>query len=881
MDFNHDTGLTSSLLTIDTTIAPPLGGATGSLAIVGTGSLVVPVGTAAQRPANNAGQIRFNTDSTTLEFNTGTAWSALSTGGGTVSSITVTGSTGLTVAGSPITTTGTIALTLSTELQGLSGLAATGILARTGAGTFSPRTITGTAGNVTVTNGDGVAGSPTLNLATAGTAVTAQYVKITTDAFGRVTATTPVVAGDITPLVDATYVNVTGDTMSSAANLTFVGGGEVLGLPATPSSATAATSKAYVDGVAQGLDPKGSVRVATTASGTLATSFTNGSVHDGVTLATNDRLLVKNQAAPAENGIYTVNATGAPTRALDMDAWLEVPGAFLFVEEGTTQADTAWVCTSNQGGTLNTTAITFVQFGGAGTYTAGTGLTLTGTTFSITAPISIALGGTGLTTAPANGAIDIGNGTAFVRTTITQGTGVTVTNGAGSITIANSGVTSIAGTANQIAASAATGAVTLSLPAAVTLPGSLVVTTSATISGLTANAFLYSGTAGLLTTTAAPTNGQLLIGSTGAAPVAATLTAGTGVSIVNAAGSITINSTGVTSVAASGGTTGLTFTGSPITTTGTLTLGGTLAVASGGTGLTTAPANGQLLVGNGTGYAQATLSGGTGISIANGAGTITVNNTGVTSVGLTTPSIFTVSGSPVTTTGTLSFALNTQANNTVFAGPSTGGPLVPTFRTLTLADLQATALKLYTENPSAPTAPVATGANAQAFGSGAVASATGSSALGSGASAYLYGATTNASGAFATLGDAQAGNYVLRGITTTAAVTEIFLDGAAAKLVLPNNSLWTFSMLIAGRRTDATGGGAGYKVEGVIRKDASAASTTLVGAVSKSILGETNAAWDVTVTADTANGSLKVTVTGEAAKTIRWVATVMTTEVTN
>ncbi len=91
-----------------------------------------------------------------------------------------------------------------------------------------------------------------------------------------------------------------------------------------------------------------------------------------------------------------------------------------------------------------------------------------------------------------------------------------------------------------------TGAVTLSLPSAVTLPGSLTVTTSATVSGLTANSFLYSGTAGLLTTTSAPTNGQVLIGSTGAAPVAATLTAGTGISITNSAGGISIaaNSSG-------------------------------------------------------------------------------------------------------------------------------------------------------------------------------------------------------------------------------------------------------------------------------------------------------------------------------------------------
>lgn len=108
-------------------------------------------------------------------------------------------------------------------------------------------------------------------------------------------------------------------------------------------------------------DAKGSVRVATTAAGTLASSFANGQTVDGVVLATGDRILIKSQAAPAENGIYTVNASGAPTRATDMDAWAEVPGAFVAVEEGTTNADTIWLCTSNAGGTLNTTAISWQQ----------------------------------------------------------------------------------------------------------------------------------------------------------------------------------------------------------------------------------------------------------------------------------------------------------------------------------------------------------------------------------------------------------------------------------------------------------------------------------------------------------------------------------------
>lgn len=131
----------------------------------------------------------------------------------------------------------------------------------------------------------------------------------------------------------------------------------------TPSSSTDAATKAYVDTAIGNLnsifDSKGSVRAATTANGTLATAFENGDAIDGITLATGDRILLKSQTAPEENGIYVVAASGAPTRATDMDAWAEVPGAFVIVEEGTANADTIWLCTSNAGGTLNTTAITW------------------------------------------------------------------------------------------------------------------------------------------------------------------------------------------------------------------------------------------------------------------------------------------------------------------------------------------------------------------------------------------------------------------------------------------------------------------------------------------------------------------------------------------
>jgi hypothetical protein len=153
---------------------------------------------------------------------------------------------------------------------------------------------------------------------------------------------------------------------------------------ADPSSNQDAATKAYVDSVAQGLDAKASVRAATTTAGTLASSFENGDTVDGVVLATSDRILIKNQVTGSENGIYTVNASGAPTRATDADVDAEVTnGMYCFVTSGTANANTGWVLTTTGAVTLGSTALTFAQFSAATTVIAGNGLTLTSSTIDV------------------------------------------------------------------------------------------------------------------------------------------------------------------------------------------------------------------------------------------------------------------------------------------------------------------------------------------------------------------------------------------------------------------------------------------------------------------------------------------------------------------
>jgi hypothetical protein len=236
------------------------------------------------------------------------------------------------------------------------------------------------------------------------------------------TITLPNATGTVALTADV--LALAGGTMTGAIAM---GTNKITGL-GTPTDATDAATKAYVDSAAQGIDWKASVRAATTESVTLASDLENGDTLDGVTLATGDRILVKDQGImnAVQNGIYVVKASGAPDRSTDADTGAELTSNFaVFVEEGTANADSGYVLTTDGAITVGDTPLTFTQFTGLGQVVAGDGLSKTGNTLNVTA-----------------------------------GTGISITGDA----VTNDGVLSITGTANQITASASTGAITLSGP---------------------------------------------------------------------------------------------------------------------------------------------------------------------------------------------------------------------------------------------------------------------------------------------------------------------------------------------------------------------------------------------------------------------------------
>ena len=307
-------------------------------------------GAGAPSSLNNA-ELAFNEQTAVLYYGTGTGGE-----GGTATSIIPIGGNGAFVDSTTDQTVAGIKTFSSTVQCSISGNAGTATTLATS------RTIELTTDATGSASFNGSANA-TIAVTLANSGVTAgTYTKLTVDAKGRATVGATAALSDLS---------------AAAANISL-GANKIINL-ADPTSAQDAATKAYVDGVAQGLDIKASCVVATTANITLSGTQTI----DGVVLAAGNRVVVKDQTTPAENGIYVV-AAGAWARSSDADTWDELVSAFTFLEQGTTLADTSWVCTVNASGILGTTAVTWTQFGAASAYTAGTGLTLAGNQFSIT-----------------------------------------------------------------------------------------------------------------------------------------------------------------------------------------------------------------------------------------------------------------------------------------------------------------------------------------------------------------------------------------------------------------------------------------------------------------------------------------------------------------
>jgi hypothetical protein len=756
-------GSTAVTITIDATVATLTGtqtltnktisGANNTLTDIGNGSLT-----------NSA--ITINGSSVSLGGSitvTATASNALTIGTG-LSGGSYNGSTPVTIAIDSTVATLTGAQTLTNK--SMSGSSNTFTNIPNGALTNSSVTFNGSTvalgGSATITAsttnaltiGTGLSGTSY----NGGSAVTIAIDSTVATLTGTQTLTNKSISGSTNTLTNIPNGALTNSSLTIGTTAISLGGSSLTlgGLTSVtvtqdPTSALQLATKQYVDSVAEGLHVHASCAAAT--PNTLAAltggtvTYNNGTagvgatltlsvaltILDGYTLQNGDRVLVKNEATQANNGIYTW-ATGGTvlTRATDFDTAIEIAsGDFTFITNGTLYGDTGWVQIEPVT-TIGTDPIIWQQFSGAGTYTAGTGLTLTGSQFSITntavtaasygsasSVATFTVNAQGQLTAAASTAIAInGNqitsgtvGSAYISGSYTGITGVgTLTAGTWNASAISDTYLSTIATAGKVSNSAttATSANTASAIVARDASGNFSAgTITATLSGNASNvtgvvAFANGGTgettrqAAIDALAGAVTSGQYLRGNGTDVVMSAiqaadvpTLNQNTTGSAGSVANAVTFNNAGT------GDASGTTFNGSAARTISYNTIGAQVAgtyvtgvtatspvASSGGTApvismpAATTSANGYL-----TSTDWNTFNG-------KGNGTVTsVSGTGTVS-GLSLSGTVTTSGN-LTLGGTLSVLPSnfaSQTANTFLAAPN-GSAGVPTFRTLVAADI--------------------------------------------------------------------------------------------------------------------------------------------------------------------------------------------------
>lgn len=391
------------------------------------------------------------------------------------------------------------------------------------------------------------------------------HSSVTTTELGYVSGVTSAIQTQL-----GNKLNLAGGTMSG--NIAM-GGNSVTGL-ASPSASSDAATKGYVDSVAEGLKPKQAVKLATTANITLSGEQTI----DGV-LTSASRVLVKNQSAPEDNGIY-VSAAGAWARSSDFDSLSpidEINGAMVPVQEGTANAGKIFVQTGAVA-TLGTDPVNFVFFNSSSALVGGDGITISGSN------VSVDHDGEGLTFVANQLALELDGSTLSKTSSGLKVAALGITNSeiSGSAAIAYSKLNLATSIVNaDISASAAIAYSKLNLATSIV---------NADISGSAAIAYSK------LDLSSSIVNADI---ATGAAIARNKLASGSANHVIINDGS------------------------------GVLSSEAQLGVSRGGTGLSGASAaNGTLLIGNGSGYSLATLTQGSGVTITNGSGTITIAATG-------------------------------------------------------------------------------------------------------------------------------------------------------------------------------------------------------------------------------------------------------------